>query len=303
MNFRELITAMGKERAMGDTSLVFGKLETDKDLHGAEKVTEDILAVNPDDHGTGRSGGSEDGRAATHEEIMEAARILIGARKEGGLSTLCFSAMVDDMTRGHDVTVIEARKPLPVQVTEEAADGVQDDSGPERHGEDQNAPEQDDYRVRGQFGARARDTYYRNLPAFVQGFFANVFAFVQTTQPRYQWVPDWWRYPQLVFPLDAMWRAYEAARKQPAGMMPWYIQAFGVMDRVFNPDVGVVASLGIDQIYTDRGEKLPCEQPPKDWRARITEQLAAGHDEPVESNPADRMRHHGGPGMMDGGNR
>ena len=84
---------------------------------------------------------------------------------------------------------------------------------------DPNAPEGDDWRTRGQFGARAPDTYYRNLPAFVEGF-DGARVLVPPVQTRSTgWVADWWRWPQLVFPLDAMWRAYEAARRQPNGMM------------------------------------------------------------------------------------
>lgn len=145
---------------------------------------------------------------------------------------------------------------------------------------DANAPETPDPRTSAQFGARARDTYYRNLPAFVQGFVAHVFAFQQSVGPTYRWVPDWWAHPQIVFPLDAMWRSYEAARKNPNGMMVFYIQAFGVLDRVFNPDRGIVNSLtdATEVVYTNRGEPLPCTPPPADWRRRITAQLAVGDD-------------------------
>ena len=82
--------------------------------------------------------------------------------------------------------------------------------------------------VSGQFGARMRrsETYYPNLAAFVERFVDNVFCYHQSASVNMQWVSDWWRYPARVFPLDAMWRAYENARKAPGQMMIFYIQAW-----------------------------------------------------------------------------
>ena len=89
-----------------------------------------------------------------------------------------------------------------------------------------------------------------------------------------QWVSDWWRYPALVFPLDAMWRAYENARKAPGQMMIFYIQAASMLDRVFDKDRGIVASLDCKQQLTRKGEPLPCERPNRAWREPILETLS-----------------------------
>ena len=86
---------------------------------------------------------------------------------------------------------------------------------------------------------------------------------------------DWWRYPALVFPLDAMWRAYENARKAPGQMMIFYIQAASMLDRVFDKDRGIVASLDCKQNLTRKGEPLPCERPNRAWREPILETLSA----------------------------
>ena len=58
-------------------------------------------------------------------------------------------------------------------------------------------------------------------------------------------------------------------------MMIFNIQAFGLLDRVFNKDTGLVASLGIDENeHTTRpGEPLPCVRPPKGWRRKAMEPL------------------------------
>ena len=89
---------------------------------------------------------------------------------------------------------------------------------------------------------RRSEIYYPNLAAFVERFVANVFCYHQSASVNMQWVSDWWRYPALVFPLDAMWRAYENARKAPGQMMIFYIQAASMLDRVFDKDRGIVAS-------------------------------------------------------------
>ena len=59
-------------------------------------------------------------------------------------------------------------------------------------------------------------------------------------------------------------------------MMIFNIQAFGLLDRVFNKDTGLVASLGIDENgHSDRaGEPLPCERPPKGWRRKCLVNIA-----------------------------
>lgn len=130
--------------------------------------------------------------------------------------------------------------------------------------------------VSGQFGARMRrsETYYPNLAAFVERFVANVFCYHQSASVNMQWVSDWWRYPALVFPLDAMWRAYENARKAPGQMMIFYIQAASMLDRVFDKDRGIVASLDCKQQLTRKGEPLPCERPNRAWREPILEKMS-----------------------------
>lgn len=129
----------------------------------------------------------------------------------------------------------------------------------------------------GQFGARTqmRDTYYPNLASFVELHVANMWPYQQGVMTKFLWVPDWWRYPPLIYQLDALWRAYENARRQPGQMMIFNIQAFGLLDRVFNKDTGLVASLGIaeNEHTTGPGEPLPCERPPKGWRRKAMEPL------------------------------
>lgn len=148
----------------------------------------------------------------------------------------------------------------------------------------------------GQFGARTqmRDTYYPNLAAFVELHVAHMWPYQQGVMTKFLWVPDWWRYPPLIYQLDALWRAYENARRQPGQMMVFNIQAFGLLDRVFNKDTGLVASLGIDENKTTTGpnEPLPCIRPPKGWRRKAMEPLRPVRPKEMEDAAAglDRER-------------
>lgn len=143
-------------------------------------------------------------------------------------------------------------------------------------GEDALPDPETEERYDAQMGARVArtETFYPNLVAFVECFLAHVFPFHQSASSHIQWVPDWWRHPSLVFPLDAIWRSYETARRSPGQMMIWYIQASSMLDRVFDKDRGIVASIDARTITTAKGEPLPCERPRRGWRAPIVDMLS-----------------------------
>ena len=151
----------------------------------------------------------------------------------------------------------------------------------------------------GQFGARTqmRDTYYPNLACFVELHVANMWPYQQGVMTKFLWVPDWWRYPPLIYQLDALWRAYENARRQPGQMMIFSIRAFGLLDRVFNKDTGLVASLGIDETEHTTGpnEPLPCIRPPRGWRRKAMEPLRPirpkDMDEPIPTVEMEKQSH------------
>ncbi|KFJ04022.1 DUF4913 domain-containing protein [Bifidobacterium tsurumiense] len=168
----------------------------------------------------------------------------------------------------------------PSRPTPDGEDGT-DDGGTD--------PETEE-RYDAQMGARVStaETFYPSLPAFVECFLAHVFPFHQSASSHIQWVPDWWRHPALVLPLDAIWRSYETARRSPGQMMIWYIQASSMLDRVFDKDRGIVASLDAAAITTVKGAPLPCERPGRAWRAPIVDMLSvpaspAGHKDDVDN--------------------
>jgi hypothetical protein len=128
---------------------------------------------------------------------------------------------------------------------------------------------------------------YPNLRAFVERFITNVFAYQQApSSHQVKWMGDWWRYPCLVFPLDAMWRGYEAAAHADGReMQAWYFQALQLFNLVFGKDRGIVASLPENEdTHTAKGEPLPVEEPYARWHQDILETLMkppAWEDEPA----------------------
>lgn len=47
-----------------------------------------------------------------------------------------------------------------------------------------------------------------------------------------------------------------------------------MLDRVFDKDRGIVASIDARTITTAKGEPLPCERPSRGWRAPIVDMLS-----------------------------
>lgn len=78
-------------------------------------------------------------------------------------------------------------------------------------------------------------------------------------------------------------------------MMIFYIQAASMLDRVFDKDRGIVASLDVRQQTDKKGEPLPCIRPNRAWREPILETLsvpAAGGKENKETTTT-RRRNNG----------
>jgi len=68
---------------------------------------------------------------------------------------------------------------------------------------------------------QAPQLYYASLPEFVGGFLAGVYARNFDTKGR-TWCPAWWNHTEAVVRLDALWRAWEHLRHDPAlGISTW----------------------------------------------------------------------------------
>lgn len=68
----------------------------------------------------------------------------------------------------------------------------------------------------------APELYYPCLDDWFQDYFASAYR-RSFLGPQHRWCAQWWRHPEAVSRLDAMWRAWEHLRLDPAlGMSTWW---------------------------------------------------------------------------------
>jgi len=102
-------------------------------------------------------------------------------------------------------------------------------------------------------------TYYANVDEFFRNFLRPVYRRPINARTTF-WAADWWRHPEAVLRLDAMWRSWEQARLDPAtGMATW-------LRDVADYHMGVLMSaqgpFGTSQDTCDPGDPLPHLSPP-----------------------------------------
>lgn len=78
------------------------------------------------------------------------------------------------------------------------------------------------------------------------------------------WCPQWWRHPEAIIRLEALWRAWEHLRLEPAtGMSVWLRDhADHHMTVLLDPD-GPFKDCRPDKGHGARLEPLPLDQPPE----------------------------------------
>lgn len=66
--------------------------------------------------------------------------------------------------------------------------------------------------------------FYPDVTAWVEEFFSHVF-WRDLEGARVTWCPEWWRHAEVVYRLEALWRAWEHLRQDAAlGPATWTIQ-------------------------------------------------------------------------------
>lgn len=78
----------------------------------------------------------------------------------------------------------------------------------------------------GQFGAVERDPReFKTLDAFVNEFLGDVYRRQVTDQHTAVWCPQWWRHPEAVLRLSALWNTYEyLQREETTGLSVWWLE-------------------------------------------------------------------------------
>ncbi|MGY4103780.1 DUF4913 domain-containing protein [Nocardia sp. R16R-3T] len=104
---------------------------------------------------------------------------------------------------------------------------------------------------------------YRTLPAFVDGFIAHTYrreVSAPGSDKTIRWCPLWFKHGEAVSRLEALWRAFEEARRGDGGEMAawWVTLCDPTMDRLFDPK-GTFEYCSVEDghEYQDKLIKLP----------------------------------------------
>lgn len=86
------------------------------------------------------------------------------------------------------------------------------------------------------------------------------------------WATDWWNFPEAVSRLEALWRAWEHLRQDPAlGMSVWWRDHADHHMNVLLSEHGPFA--GADTLGENKtGEPLPCVPAPEGWFPDLREE-------------------------------
>lgn len=102
--------------------------------------------------------------------------------------------------------------------------------------------------------------YYGSVDQFVREMIIPVFRRKVGARATHRWSAEWWRNPEAVIRLEALWRSWEHLRLDPAtGMSVWLRDhADHHLGVLMNPDGPFAWSEDSNQ----RGEALPHTDPP-----------------------------------------
>lgn len=100
-------------------------------------------------------------------------------------------------------------------------------------------------------GEEPPELYFESLEVFV-GWLLDTYR-RSTVGPHRIWCPEWWRHPEALARLDALWRAFEHLRLDPAlGMSVWWRDhADHHLAVLMDPD-GPLKGCNVERGHSDR---------------------------------------------------
>ncbi|MDQ3628540.1 MAG: DUF4913 domain-containing protein [Actinomycetota bacterium] len=118
--------------------------------------------------------------------------------------------------------------------------------------------------------APAKELYYATLPEFVDDLLAPTLGRDLSTG-RITWCAQWWRHPEGIYRLEALWRSWEHLRRDPAtGASVWLLNHMGVLMDPQGPFKGCAAGL--------RTVTSPCPPNPPQRRSSTVPPLPGAID-------------------------
>lgn len=105
-----------------------------------------------------------------------------------------------------------------------------------------------------------RDLQFPDVVSFVEELLAKTYRRQLRDVGHIVWCPEWWRHPEAVMRLDAMWMAWETQRGHADGMSTWFRDhADPHMAVLMSPEGPFKACR--QQTHKDRLPPLPCVTP------------------------------------------
>jgi hypothetical protein len=115
----------------------------------------------------------------------------------------------------------------------------------------------------GKDGDERPELFYSSLPEFVREQLAPMYRRALDGTQR-TWCPEWWRHAEAISRLEALWRAWEHLRLDPAtGMSVWFRDHADHHMAVLLDSDGPFKRCSVDKGHGERQlEPLPLVDPP-----------------------------------------
>ena len=91
-------------------------------------------------------------------------------------------------------------------------------------------------------------------------------AYARRTTPTFRWCGQWWRHPEALGRLEALWRAWESLRLDPLlGMGAWYRDHLDHQLPILTSSAGPFADCDPTQHFLAETDRLAHTPAPLDW--------------------------------------
>jgi hypothetical protein len=100
---------------------------------------------------------------------------------------------------------------------------------------------------------------YGSVDEFVREQLMLIYTRVVHSRGAYRWAADWWKYPEAVSRLEALWRSWEVARLDPLAMSAWWRDEVDHHMPILMAQDGPFAAA---EDSNGPGERLPYKPPP-----------------------------------------
>jgi hypothetical protein len=108
------------------------------------------------------------------------------------------------------------------------------------------------------------------LPCFgsLEDWVVSVFCptYVRRSTPSFRWCGEWWRHPEAISRLEALWRSWEALRLDPLlGISSWYSGHLDHQLPILTGAAGPFADCEATQHFPPEHDRLHHVPAPADW--------------------------------------